>query len=483
VSASRCALAAIFYALMMLYASTIIGPTGPHFVPIDPHDALSGLIHIPYAQNGSDQRSDWMGNLGMLVPLGFLLAGVLSPGQRLSVIGGIGAFVLCVVFVLAVKYAQLFFPPRTVSLNYVIAQSLGAAIGIVLSGALRTRLIALNLGYGRLENLRAILQIYTALVVVFFLTPLDFALNAPDLSAQLERLPESFTMISGEGRPPVVRITLILASILAMMPAGALLTLVDRGRVYIGRSTGAATWIGFCAMLGVYALTTLLISGSPSLPAVGFRTIGIALGSGLMHWLTRRNPARLRRGLGGLVPWVVPLYLLTLAAVNGLLSFHWITPDTAAADFYHLGLFPLFNYYIVSKAQAAKDIVGHVVMYAPIGVMIWLRATDNGGRAAAFVLAALLSSIVETGRFLRPGLVPDINAIPLAGAAAWAALALMPVCWRMLGAVAVGGPPPIPLQRGQRNVSAPAVGWRKNDPGRVSRQSDRSKPIGDVEDY
>jgi len=61
------------------------------------------------------------------------------------------------------------------------------------------------------------------------------------------------------------------------------------------------------------------------------------------------------------------------------------------------------------------------------------------------VIAALLSSAVEAGRFLRPGLVPDVNAVPLAGAAAWAAAWAMPIVWRMIAAVARGGTTPIPL--------------------------------------
>jgi hypothetical protein len=246
-----------------------------------------------------------------------------------------------------------------------------------------------------------------------------------------------------------VRLTVNVASGLAMMPIGALLTLVACGRVYVGRSVGGATWIGFCLMLGVYALSSLLISGGPSLPAVGFRTIGIGLGAWLMHWLTGRKPDQIRHHLSRLVPCAIPLYLIVLAAVNGLLSHDWISPTEAAKDFYQLGLLPLFNYYIVTKPQAAKNIVGHVIMYAPIGIMVWLRAKHEGGRRVAFALGWFLSMAVEIGRFLRPGLVPDENAVPLAGMAAWAAAAAMPSLWRMVGAVAIGHAVKLPLSPGK----------------------------------
>ena len=479
-SRSRYALAVVLYALVIVYASTFVGVLGLHFIPIDPSEALSQLIHIPYVEHGSDQRSDWMGNMLMLVPLGFLVTGWFSPAARVSPLPAFGAFGACLLFILLVKYAQLFFPPRTVTLNYVIAQSLGTVVGISLFGVVRGQLAQIGRGVSRLETLRLALRIYAALLILFLLLPLDFALSADDLTAQLDRLPDSFTAISGEGRPLVVRVAVVLGSVLAMAPIGALLTIIGRGRVYVGRTTLDATWMGFSGMAGIYALTCLLISGAPSLPAIFFRTIGITLGAWSTHRLTRQRPDQIKRDLGRLVPWAVPVYLLTVAAVNGLLSLDWTTPAEAANAFYIYGLIPLFNYYIVTKPQAAKNIIAHATMYAPIGIMIWLCAKHEGGRVTAFVFAALLSAIVEAGRFLRPGLVPDINAVPLAGVAAWAAVAAMPSVWRMLGAVAIGFAAPLPLppdKPGPGNAD-----WRDR-PNSPRVRPIQSETIGDVEEY
>lgn len=494
----------------MVYASTVVGVVGPHFVPIDPSEALRRLIHMPYVDHGSDQRSDWMGNLVMLVPLGFLVAGWLAADRHrserprperpldatgakygndedtasdggegeagaarpgLSVASAIGAFLLCFAFILLVKYGQLFFPPRTVTLNYVLAQSIGAIIGILLFGLLCSPLTRLHRDRNRLESLRITLRIYTGLLIVFMLLPLDFALNADDLAAQFGKLPGTVFGLSGEDRPLLVRLAVAVAGVLAVAPVGAMLTLVGRGRVYVGRSTSVVAWIGCFAMLAVYALTTLVISGTASLPAVITRTFGIALGSWLMHWLVRRDPDDVRRALGDLVPRAVPIYLLTLFGVNGLLSLDWSTPMAAAGELNRLGLLPLYNYYIVSKAQAAKNIVGHAAMYAPIGVMVWPRLANGGGKITALVLAAILSAIVETSRFLRPGLTPDINAVPLAAVSAWAAAALMPAFWRMLSAVPLGRTAVLPTRRA---LGQPITGWRERDTNRRTRRRDPS---------
>ncbi len=478
-SRPRFALAAFFYALVIAYASTIIGPMGLNFVPIDPFEALYRLIEMPYVEHGSDQRADWMGNMLMLAPLGFLVAGSLSPRGRASWTAGFGAFLFCFVYILIVKYAQLFFPPRTVSLNYVIAQSMGAAGGIVVFNMLHAKLFRYDTGLAPLEILWLALRIYTVLVNLFMLMPLDFALNMNDLAIQFDKLSDSFTALTGEDRPFLVRVALIVGGMLATAPIGAMLTIVERGRVYVGRTVGDATWIGFCLMVGVYALDCMVISGSPSLVAIFYRTIGIAVGAWVMHWVTRRDPERIRHDLGRLVPWIVPLYLLVLAGVNGLLSLDWTTDNS----FYEYGLIPLYNYYEATKAQAAKNIIAHAVMYAPIGVMISLRVRDEGGNAAAFFLAALLSAIVELGRFLRPGLVPDINAIPLAGLASWAALAAMRVAWRLFDELAPAGLTPVPSPLPRRPDSTPGLNWReRRSQGRIQRR-DEARTIGDVEDY
>jgi len=486
VSRLKPGLLALLYALMIAYGSTIIGPAGMNYVPLDSTEALHRLLAMPLVNNDSSQRSDWMGNLLMLVPLGWLLGATFSPPfatrRNLSAPAAVFAFIVCVGFILVVKYAQLFFPPRTVTLNYVIAQTIGAAAGILLAGRLRSPLAKLSMELGRLESLLVALRIYTGLLLVFMLMPLDFALSVDDVMTQLDKIPNTLTYFAGEGRPPEVRIALLAASMIQTMPVGAMLSLLSRGRVYVGRSITAVTGIGFLIMFVVYAATTMVISGSASLPGVVTRTIGIALGAWAMHWLARRNPDRLRDDLADAVPLLVPVYLLTVLAANGLLSLNWTTPADASDQFYDLGLLPLFNYYIVTKAQAAKNIVGHVALYAPIGVMVWLRAYHGGGRVKSFVLATLLSAIVEIGRFLRPGLVPDINAVPLAGIAAWVAASLMPMLWQMLSAVA-----------SRRGIAPLATGPDATQPGvdrsdheydrRARRRQKSENAIGDIEDY
>src|SRR5215469_16554502 len=73
---------AIAYALAIVYVSVALGPDGFNFVPLGPEVAWRELLATRYLINGSDQRPDWMANLLMLVPLGFVVTGALWPPRR-----------------------------------------------------------------------------------------------------------------------------------------------------------------------------------------------------------------------------------------------------------------------------------------------------------------------------------------------------------------------------------------------------------------
>ena len=426
----------LLYALMIAYSSTIVGPMGVHYQPLDPEAAWNDFLAraSTWVGHGSDQRADWMGNLSMYVPFGFMLTGVLWPRRGAgpkSVISGILAMALSVVFVLAVKYAQIYFPPRTVTLNYVVAQIAGSAIGIALfslSFSSLARLVWRRQG-GMRENLRHILRVYTAAVFVFLLMPLDFALSLEDLLPRAERVPALLFALPGAGRPAVVQIALALGSAAIVAPLGMLLVLAPRGR---NRFFGHAMLLGVAWMAGLQLLICLLISGIPTLASLLFRVVGIFAGVRTMRWIIRQEPNQLREWLRIHALWGVLPYLLVLLAVNGLLSTHWQTPAEAIRTLYTLGLLPLFDYYIVSKATAAKNIVAHAGMYAPIGLFVWLR----GYRPVnALRWGFWLALLVETARYLRPGLEGDINAVGVGCLAALFTAWMMPWAWRLLEGV------------------------------------------------
>ena len=435
----------LVYAVTMLYSSTIIGPTGVNFVYRDPVEAFWFFLGTPYVAHGSDQRADWMGNLLMLVPFGFLVTGLVWPRRAVARLpAALCAILICIAIILTIKYLQLFFPPRTVTLNYIVAQTLGAVIGCAGCAAWIEGINRSATSSDVVASFVLALWLYSAALFLFVLMPLDFALDWADLWAQIERVPDTLLALPGSGQSPAVRVILIAVAAAAFVPVGVLLTFVRNGVYQVRRTLPSIAGRGLLITTGLYCLAALVMSASPVVPSILYRTGGIVAGAAAVHWLARQDPGLLLQRLRGLVPWAVCPYLVCVLLVNHLFSTHWLSVSQSVAHAYPLGLLPLFDYYIVTKAQAAKNIVGHAVLYMPVGVLLWLRQAspapgwESSGRRVgglAFVMAALLSFLVELARYMRPGLEGDINAVAVAGLASMLAARSMPLVWSMVKAL------------------------------------------------
>jgi len=423
------------YAISIIYVSVAIGPGGFHFVSRGPGDAWQALLTTRYVPLGSDQRADWMANLVMTIPLGFLWTGIgwidrpaVKRWLRVSLtLSG------CVTFVIAVKYAQLFFPPRTVNLNYIIAQCLGSAVGIGLFVVFYRRLSiqSQETPERRARTLRLVLTVYSVALFLFYLFPFDFVFSAADFHEHVAALPNSLYSWPGADRPRGIRLILILASIAETVPVGIMLA-----RRRQPPSVWRATIIGFLIMSALTLATMFVMSATPFLVSIIFRTIGVSLGAALAIYLKHVDLLRFRLLLAKATPFLVLPYVLGVLYINGLLSSHWRTLEEARAAMDFRGLLPLWHYYIVSKAHGLASLAVHIVTFAPIGVLISLRRDrhDDGAILAA-VLASLFSLAVEFGRAMKPGLEPDINSVLIAAVSAWIAVKVMPSVWQMVASL------------------------------------------------
>ena len=462
---------AVLYTLTLLYAGTIVGPSGFNYVPLPLPEAFSRFTAIVLTVDSLPRRADWVWNVLLLAPLGFLLLGGLWRRESIGAAARatLAGLLLCFVVILAVTFAQLFFPPRGATLTTILARGFGAILGAGLYWIWCLRPV----GRARpMESLAFVLWLYTIAILVFMLMPLDFALSANDLARQVERLPDILARLPADGRPLLVKAAVIAAGTLMTVPIGMLLTLKGGGRLTAGRSTSEATFIGVLMMIAVLGLSALVMSAAPTVFSLTWRTLGIVIGAGFIRWLSRRDLEPVTAWLSRMSLWALPPYLLVLAAANGLASPRWLSVEEAIQAMNGLGLLPLNGYTVVPKAAAARNIVTHAVMYAPVGVILWLRWPSRRARWAAAILAAILALIVEAARYLKPGLEGDINAVAVAAAAAWIAASLMPVLWWMLAGVALPKRP---------STAAGTAGWRERAALARLNLAPDPKTVGDVE--
>ncbi|MBE0472013.1 MAG: VanZ family protein, partial [Methyloprofundus sp.] len=119
------------YALFIIYGSLV--PLDYRDIPFD--QAWLAFQKIPYLDLGAASRADWIANILLYIPLTFSLAAAFSSkpkplALRLIIATVILAFSISLA--ITIEFYQQFFPPRTVSQNDLIAETLGSITGLVL---------------------------------------------------------------------------------------------------------------------------------------------------------------------------------------------------------------------------------------------------------------------------------------------------------------------------------------------------------------
>jgi len=169
---------ALAYLIFVIYGSLV--PLDFNFIPLN--IAWQRFENIRYLNLGIGSRADWVANILLFIPLAFLWMGVLTGNKNFwgkifaSIIVALFCFFLC----FSIEFTQLFFPPRTVSQNDIIAECLGAFIGILVWWLVGDKAVA-KLEQWRVSdpssNTDYYLQIYLASLFFYNVMPLDLTLS------------------------------------------------------------------------------------------------------------------------------------------------------------------------------------------------------------------------------------------------------------------------------------------------------------------
>lgn len=290
-----------FYALLAAAAAAFVayGSLVPfRFHPRPPAEAAAAFGWALAHRAWPESRSDGLANFALGVPLGFALLGACPPGRRL----GLPLLAGCAALAAAAEFAQLFVPGRTCAGSDVLAQTLGAAVGMIgwrLAGGRVTRAGRDLLHHPRVGGRAGrVLAGYLLLVLWVQLHPLDLSASPYQAARRLQHGDAELVPFA---HPPAAGDPagwLALAGL--FLPAGLL---AARVRAWPG-------WLVVAAGTGFALLTEagqLLVSRHPSAADALAGGAGVAAGWLLGRLAAARLPAawwaagdRLRRpGLRG----------------------------------------------------------------------------------------------------------------------------------------------------------------------------------------
>lgn len=395
------------YAAFVVYGSLV--PLD--FQPRPWSDAVQAFAATPWLALGVQSRADWVANGVLYLPLGLLGALALSRGRA-----GAGAALLSVglawALALGVEFTQLFFPPRTVSLNDLFAEGIGSLIGAALSpwvgGWLQRARTALGADPARL--LAIALPAYALAYGLYAFFPYDLLLSrgewadklAGDNVAWLVARPEGFSLF---------RLLLLLGAETVMaVPLGV--WAAQRGASW---RTALAIGLGLGVVLELGQLA--VASGVSQGVSVPTRALGMAVGAAAWPFWQAGGQAVTRRWIDRHAVWLVWPWFVLLLLASGWRPQAWGGLARAELNWAETRLQPFYYHYWTTEAIALASVMYVLAMYAPLAVLAWARGSAP---LAAGLLAALLALFVETGKLFFHGIRPDPTNLLLAGVAVWA---------------------------------------------------------------
>lgn len=395
-------------------------------------DALRQFAQIPFLNLGAENRADWIANGVLYLPLGLLAARAL-PGLG-AICAGLVAWIGCTALAVAVEFVQLWYPPRTVSLNDLWAEGIGAALGVLvapLAARGGARLHRALQGRGP-EMLPRVLEVYAVLLVGFSFFPYDVLLSSQEWTEKLHSGQWGWWWAADRGSLAVA-ILKALAEVTMTAPVGLWWALrAAPGKVVPLRALLGGLLLGLLIEVGQFAI----LSGRSEGASVVSRGLGVLLGVAVLPGVVARGAATLRDLLRRAAPLVWPPYLALLLLAAGWGRTTMQGPDAAATVWRDLRLLPFYYHYYTSEAIALFSLASVVLMFLPLAALAWARSW-RPGPAAGF--AALLALAIEASKLLLAGMRPDPTNVLIAAAACGVPLAVLDA-WSAAGwsGVAVG---------------------------------------------
>lgn len=384
-------------------------------------DALTSPMFIA-------SRTDFVTNILLTVPLTYALVASVRTDRR----GWLGdAFAGCVAFVLSVtlsflvEFAQNFFPGRTDSLSDIVAQTIGAVIGVVL-WLLVGRAVTEWLRETFAERSGAAFgeRVVLAYCVVFVLSqwiPLDLTINLAELAQKYRRGGILLVPFTWAYTSMVDRLWDYAGDIALNVPIGAAAVLVWTADGY-RRAPLRASAIAVAAVALIELGQVFVNSRIADMTDVLTGSIGALIGVAGVTALSRQTVRTTGSGRPQVQWWACAgLIVMTML----LASYHWkpfnftFEPERVRVGMRQLLSPPLGIYYVGTEFNAFTEMTRKMLLALPLGVLLHFAwpAGRSYRRVRFFLLSAIGCAIafgLELGQVFLPTRVPDTTDVILA---------------------------------------------------------------------
>ena len=431
-------LVAVFFTAAAIYGSLV--PL--QYRPLAWDEAVAQFRQIPYLDLSIAHRADWIANILLFVPLGFLWTAVVLVDRRASParLAAVPLVVLLLVALsIALEFTQLWFPKRTVSQNDIVAEMIGAVVGAAgwlvcgrrLTGWVRRYTTELR----PKRRIDWLLEAYCVGLLIYSVMPLDLTISPAELVGKFRQGKIALRPFADVDRS-LMSLFGMASDVLIFVPVGMLAAVWMTSPRRPIRSWPAALALGAAVVVGIEAAQLFVFTRYTSSTDVLTGLCGVAVGA----WLMRRWRSRLTREVGEPVS---PAFRraagwLALAAAYAVLlaAIFCVTGDAALdldADkqqirqrFEGFWRIPFAALYTGSEFNALSEILRKMLWYAPLGAMLAMAVsamtTQRTVRRVlgwlSVLVAAGVSTSIEMIQVLLPPHVPDVTDVMLCAAGA-----------------------------------------------------------------
>ena len=422
------------YLLFVVYGSLIPFEYRAHSFD----EAAAKFSNIPYLALGIASRADWIANIVLYIPLSFLACLWLGGAGRIKaahyvVLPVVLALMLAIAT--AVEFTQIFFAPRTVSINDLIAETLGGLGGIALWVFGRHWLLHLLQSFrqGGHQSMVAVLSAYGLFYLAQSLFPFDVVVSLDELKWKLSS-DKYALLLAGDGASLFRALARLLGEVVAIMPLGVLAALAYRrwGKSDKGSLRGVLVFgvgLGVCLELAQFFMASGVSQGMSVLMRAGGLTLGALLGQGLRRW----GVGFLARLIRQLTPLLCLPYILALAVLAGWFNEAWYPLSLFTASLAEVRVMPFYYHYYSTEPEAMASLLANMTMYMPLGLAVWAGGLQRAKRASrsagavntrkgavrvTAVAAAGLALFIELGKVLAPSKHPDFTNLLIAAVGA-----------------------------------------------------------------
>lgn len=426
--AGHFALALAAFAVFAVYGSLV--PLD--YTPQDWNSAVERFRRISWLELGVVHRADWVANILLFVPLGFLGLAASEVDRRFgprTVVVMLASLVVWSALSLAIEFTQLWFPPRTVSLNDLIAETIGALVGMLGWLVCGQRITdwcrqALSTTAGR-GLATVLLPGYLVFLAVTHWMPFDLTISPAELYDKYQA--GKLLLIPFSLPPDGVRelAAKYFWNVIFFAPLGWLWAHVPVERWGWRPTAGLALVVGMVATATIEVGQLFVVSRYTDVTDLATGTAGIGLA-----WLAARRwspvlasgpagvAAGANTGRGADWRWAA-VWLGALAVWFGLAAWVFWAPFEFEFDprrvedrLQRMSLIPFFDYYRQSEFKSFDNVLRRLIVYLPLGVVLGLAWRALFRRASVWwplPLAVALVGVIEVAQFFLPEKFPSIT--------------------------------------------------------------------------